>query len=622
MSDSNMSARGGIVVGTAGHIDHGKTSLVRSLTGIDTDRLAEEKRRGISIDLGFAQLTLPDGNRISFVDVPGHERFIRNMLAGAGGIEAVLLIVAANESVKPQTREHFEICRLLGIERGIVVLTKSDLVSGEQVAATRAEVKRLTAGSFLANAPVIAVSAVTRAGLDALVSALQELARAQTSRSANGLARLPLDRSFSLKGFGTVVTGTLWNGSLRIGDTVQLQPTSQEARIRGLQVHSKPVQMAVAGERTAVNLSGIDHSRLQRGFVLTSPNTLEPTRIVHACVDWLAGMEPPGRGEDFFLHLGTSEVTAHLKVLSSEGNRSLLQLNLADPVLALPGDRFVLRRPSPSQTVGGGVAIDAFPPRRLSRSKAAARLKRLIEADFTGRLSVLVEEKENGRTLEQLVRFTGCASGEIEVAVRQTPDLLLIEAAQRVVSRAWLEKRRELLVQWLKAFHAKNPSMHGAAVAQARLGLDNSLAHFVFSDFPVIRLEGDLVALATHRVQVSDREALALQSIEKAFLRAGYQPANSSDTLRSVAVDAASGRGLLEKLIKRGRLVRVSDELIFHADVIAHIRNSLAAHKGRRFSVPEFKQWTQISRKYAIPLLEYLDHQRVTRRDGDSRVVL
>lgn len=622
MSDSNMSARGGIVAGTAGHIDHGKTSLIRALTGIDTDRLAEEKRRGISIDLGFAQLTLPDGNRISFVDVPGHERFISNMLAGAGGIEAVLLIVAANESVKPQTREHFEICRLLGIERGIIVLTKSDLTTSEQLATTRTQVRELTAGSFLGNAPLIAVSAVTGAGLDVLVSALQELARTQTSRSANGLARLPLDRSFSLKGFGTVVTGTLWNGSLRVGDTVQLQPTSQEGRIRGLQVHGKPVQIAFAGERTAVNLSGIDHSRLQRGFVLTSPKTLEPTRILHAYVDWLAGMEPPGRDEDFFLHLGTSETTTHIKVLSSEGNRSVLQLNLTEPVLALPGDRFVLRRPSPSETAGGGAVIDAFPPKRLSRAKAGVRLKRLVEADFAGRLSIFVEEKENGRTLGQLVRLTGRASDEIAFAVRQTPHLLLIEAAQRVVSQAWLVARRDLLVQWLEAFHAKNPSLPGAPVVQARLGLEGVLAHFVLSNFPVIRLEGDLVALASHRAQVSDGETLALAGIEQAFRSAGYQPANSSDTLRSAGVDTTGGRGLLEKLIKRGRLVRVSDELIFHADVIAHIRNSLAAHKGRRFSIPEFKQWTQISRKYAIPLLEYLDHQRITKRDGDSRVVL
>ncbi|MBV8867357.1 MAG: selenocysteine-specific translation elongation factor [Acidobacteriaceae bacterium] len=622
MSDSNMSAHGGIVIGTAGHIDHGKTSLIRALTGIDTDRLVEEKRRGISIDLGFAQLALPNGNRVSFVDVPGHERFIRNMLAGAGGIEAVLLIVAANESVMPQTREHFEICRLLGIERGIIVLTKTDLSSNAQLNACRAEVEQLTAGSFLEHAPMISVSAVTGAGLDILIDRLQDLARAKTSRNSTGLVRLPLDRCFSLKGFGTVLTGTLWNGSLRVGDTVQLQPTGQEARIRGLQVHGEPVQIAVAGSRTAVNLSGVDRSRLQRGFVLTSPKILEPTRLLHASLDWLAGMEQPEPHENLLFHLGTAEVTAHIKVFASEGIRSLIQLNLAEPVMALPADRFVLRRPSPSETVGGGAVIDAFPPRRLSRPKAAARLKRLAKADLAGRLSIFVEEKENGRTVEQLVRLTGQSPDEIKSTITQTSHLLLVEAAQRVVSLAWLKARRELVTEWLEAFHASNPSLTGAPVAQARLGLESVLAHFVFFNFPAIRFEGDLVALVTHRVRVDDRESLALEKIEKAFRSAGYQPANASDTLRSTAIDAASSRSLLEKLIKRGRLVRVSDELVFHADVISHIRNSLAAHKGRRFSVPEFKQWTQISRKYAIPLLEYLDHQRVTRRDGDSRVVL
>ncbi len=622
MSDSNMRGRGGIVIGTAGHIDHGKTSLVRTLTGIDTDRLAEEKRRGISIDLGFAQLTLPDGNRISFVDVPGHERFIRNMLAGAGGIEAVLLIVAANESVKPQTREHFEICRLLGIKRGIVVLTKSDLASDEQLNAARSEIRRLTNGSFLADAPLIPVSAVTGSGINELVSALADLAHSRSSRNATGLARLPLDRCFSLKGFGTVVTGTLWNGSLQVGESVQVQPSSQEARIRGLQVHGAPVQMAVAGERTAVNLSGIDHSRLRRGFVLTCPNTLEPTKVIHASVNWLAGVELPERREDFSFHLGTSETSVHIKPFTSEGNRLLLQLDLMEPVVAVPGDRFVLRRPSPSETAAGGVVIDTFPPARLSRSKAATRLKRLADSDFAGRLSILIEEKENGRTLEKLVRLTGRTSDEIRSTVRQTPGLLLVEAAQRVVNETWLRTRRDLLLQWLKSFHTKNPSLPGAPVSQARLGLEGALAHFVFSNTPAIRIEGDTVALATHRIQVSDREALALRNIEQAFRTAGFQPANISDTLRTLAIDAANGRAFLERLVKGGRLVRVSDELIFHADVIAHIRKSLAAHKGRRFSVPEFKQWTQVSRKYAIPLLEYLDHQRLTKREGDSRIVL
>ncbi len=624
MSDSHLNAPCDIVIGTAGHIDHGKTSLVRALTGIDTDRLAEEKRRGISIDLGFAHFTLPGGQTVSFVDVPGHERFVKNMLAGACGMEAVLLIVAADESVKPQTREHFDICRLLGIERGIVVLTKSDLATDEQLAATRAAVDQLRAGSFLAAAPVIPVSVVTRQGLAELANAITELIRTRSARDSGGFPRLPLDRSFALKGFGAVVTGTLWRGTLRVGDTVRLQPTSQEARIRGLQVHGKSVQSATAGQRTAVNLSGIEHTKVQRGFVLVHPKHSEITRTVQASMLWLAGAELPGRHEDFLVHIGTSEVTARVRLLSpaSENRASLVQLNLSEPVVALPLDRFVLRRPSPSQTVGGGTVIDPFPPRRLNRSKTLARLERLAATDLRGRLSILVEEKENGRRLDDLARLTGSTPEEIKSACRDSDNLLFIEAAQRVVSPAWLRRRRELLVHWLQNFHARNPSLAGAPVAQARLNLDPPLANFVFHAFPAIRITGDSIALAAHKPEISQRETGDLLRLEQAFRKAGYQPAALPEVLKDAAVDPKNGRALLEKLVKTGKLVRVSDDLIFHADVLTHIRTSLAVHRGRRFSVPEFKDWTKISRKYAIPLLEYLDHQHVTRREGDNRVVL
>lgn len=624
MSDSIMIARSGTVIGTAGHIDHGKTSLIGALTGIDTDRLAEEKRRGISIDLGFAHLTLPSGKQISFVDVPGHERFIRNMLAGAGGIEAVLLIVAADEGVKPQTREHFEICRLLGIERGIVVLTKSDLATAGQWSATRAALKDLVTGSFLERSPVIPVSSVTGAGLDEVRKALEDLASYEAWRDAAGLARMPIDRSFALKGFGTVITGTLSGGTLRVGDTVELQPIGKEARIRGLQVHGESVPAASAGHRTAVNLSGVDHGDIERGFVLLSPKALEPTRMIHASVDWLPEARHPDSHEDFLLHIGTSEVSVHIKSISANWKErgSLVQLNLSDPVIASPGDRFVLRRPSPSMTIGGGVVVDAFLPKRLSRNKAASRLERLARADSVSRLEILVDEKQNGRTIAELVRVTGRAAEQVRSAILQSKELLLTEGAQRVVSRAWLARRQEMLVEFLKTFHAMHPSLSGAPGTQARLGLENALAHFVSADFGAIRMEGNVVALRTHRVQVSNQETAALVSIEQAFRMAGYQPASPGEILRTIAVDGKSGRGLLERLIKSAKLVRVSEELIFHADVIAHIRTSLSAHKGRRFSVPEFKTWTQVSRKYAIPLLEYLDHQRVTKRDGDNRIVL
>lgn len=618
MSDSNMSNPDGLVVGTAGHIDHGKTSLIRALTGIDTDRLAEEKRRGISIDLGFAHLMLADGQRISFVDVPGHERFIKNMLAGVGGIQAVLLIVAANESVKPQTREHFDICRLLGIEQGLVVLTKVDLLSADQIASARKDVQELCAGSFLDGAPVLEVSAVTGQGLEALKSELGALANRVSVRGEGGFARLPIDRSFALKGFGTVVTGTLRNGTLRVGETVQLQPGKREARIRGLQVHGQLVEVAVPGKRTAVNLTGVDHTEIQRGLVLTHRDVLEATKLLDVSVDWLSEADIPSKREEFLFHAGTSETVALLKTFSE----SLARLWLANPVLVLPGDRFVLRRPSPAKTVAGGTVVDTFPPGRLNRAKAHARLQRLVLADSGERLTVLVEENTDGRRLADLVKRTGWPLEQLKAVVAGTPALVFAEAAGRVVTKAWLERRRQMLLAILKDFHSKNPAAAGLPMAFARMKLEPNLAAVIFDHFPDVRVQGDLVALATHKARISSEDSKSLEQIEFAFRQGGFQPPLPSEVLKASGADAKKGRGMLEALLKTNRLVRVSEDVIFHAEVVSHICKSLAAHKGRKFSVPEFKEWTQISRKYAIPLLEYLDRQHVTRREGDSRVVL
>ncbi len=618
-----MNSPQGLVAGTAGHIDHGKTTLVRALTGIDTDRLAEEKRRGISIDLGFAHLTLSDGRRISFIDVPGHERFIKNMLAGVGGIQAVLLIVAADESVKPQTREHFEICRLLEIQQGIVVLTKIDLATPEQIFVTREDVRALCAGSFLEGAPVVPVSAATGQGLAELKADLAKLADRTTARDDAGLMRLPIDRSFALKGFGTVVTGTMWNGRLRVGDTVRVHPGKRAARVRGLEVHGKRVEVALAGQRSAVNLTGVDSSELRRGFVLTHPDNLDPTKLLDVTVDWLTDSAIPARRAQFLFHIGTAEVPAVLKVLGRrDGSVAFARLWLDEPVLALPGDRFVLRRPSPAETVAGGSVVDAFPAARLNRVKAIARLKSLVEADSAKRLEILIEESVNGRGLPELVRLTGLPPDTIRSLIGQNPKLLFAEAAQRAVSTIWLEQMRQKLCTWLRDFHIAHPAAAGAPVASARLKIEPNLATVIFDGFPGIRVQGDVVSLASHRAQVSDAEAQMLLQIERAFREAGLQPPPASDVLRSTGTDPKKGRGLLETLIKAQKLMRISDDLIFHADVLSHVRKSLASYKGRRFSVAEFKDWTQVSRKFAIPLLEYLDRQRVTRREGDARVVL
>jgi selenocysteine-specific elongation factor len=608
----------GLVIGTAGHIDHGKTSLIRALTGMDTDRLAEEKRRGISIDLGFAYLTLPNGSRISLVDVPGHERFIKNMLAGVGGIEAVILIVAANESVKPQTREHFEICRLLGIEYGLVALSKVDIASSEQVTKARRDIQALCAGSFLQEAPFLEVSAQTGQGLAELKSQLTALAGNVSYKDRSGLARLPIDRSFALRGFGTVVTGTLRGGALRRGQTVQLVPGKREARIRGLQVHGQQVEMAFAGQRTAVNLTGIDHSEIQRGLVLTSSDEVEATKLLDVSVEWLEQEEIPSKREEFLLHTGTAETVTVLKTFSG----TLARLWLAHPVLVLPGDRFVLRRPSPAKTVAGGTVVDTFPPGRLNRAKALIRLERLVDLNVAGRLQVFVEESTDGRRIADLVKRTGLPAEELKAVIAASPALVFAETAGRVVTKAWVDRRRQMLLAILKDFHAKNPGAAGLPMAFARMKLEPNLAAVIFDNFATVRVEGDLVSLATHKAQISNEDTHSLERIEFAFRQGGFQPPLPSEVLKAAGADAKKGRGMLEALLKANRLVRVSEDVIFHAEVVSHIRKSLAAHKGRKFSVPEFKEWTQISRKYAIPLLEYLDRQHVTRREGDGRVVL
>jgi selenocysteine-specific elongation factor len=621
----------GLVIGTAGHIDHGKTSLVRALTGMDTDRLADEKRRGISIDLGFAHLTLASGQRVSFIDVPGHERFIRNMLAGAAGMEAVLLVIAADESVKPQTREHFDICRLLDIRHGLIVVTKSDLAAPAQLEKTIADAQRLTEGSFLDGAPILPISSATGAGLTELQEHLAVLAMLASKRDALGLARLPIDRSFALKGFGTVVTGTLWSGSLRVGDVVRIHPARREARIRGLQRHGQAVEIASAGDRTAVNLAGIEHGEIKRGFALTSLSALETTEVMDVAIEWLklgtdtrktgavsnAACAPaePTKATGFLLDIGTAELPVSVKPLRA-GER-FARLHLAEPVLALPGDRFVLRRPSPALTVAGGTVIDPFPPRRLNRTKTLERLGRLAAASAAQRIEILTEESPAGLSISELARLSGIAPA----VVVQTPNLILVNG-RHFVSQRWVEQRRQKLVAWLEAFHAKNPAAAGAPVSQARLGVDAALLGPVFENFPAVSLCGDLVSLTNHRPQVSALEGEALAQIEFAFQRTGFQPPAATEVLAALPVDRKTARTLLEALLKEGKLIRISDDLIFHSEAIAHIRQSLTAHRGLRFSVGDFKSWTTGSRKYAIPLLEYLDRQRVTKRDGNERIVL
>jgi selenocysteine-specific elongation factor len=602
-----------VVVGTAGHIDHGKTALIRALTGIDTDRLEEEKRRGISIDLGFAHL-----DNLEFIDVPGHERFVKNMLAGASGIDLVMLVIAAGESIKPQTREHFEICRLLGIQQGVIALTKSDLVDSELLELTRMEIEEFVHGSFLENAPIIAVSAVTRAGLDDLRAALLQTAAEVRGKDATRYPRLPIDRSFSMRGHGSVVTGTLVAGTLAVQDEIQLYPTTKRARIRGLQVHNAPVDRARAGERTAVNLAGVDASEIHRGMVVAPPDIFRPTQQVDCSFELLPGAHPLKHRAPVHFHAGTFETPAEARLISSTapmrpGSRAHVRFRLRDPLLILPGDRFIVRMFSPVVTIGGGVVIDIDAPVRMRRLQSEERLSRLKNATPTERVAILVAESKFGVSASDLVARTG---------------MLRLEIGKRdwLTDPDWDRGKIAAIRDVLAKFHRANPLQPGMAKEELRSReLSGAPAHLLDELLTATRdiaTEGEHVRLASHRVALKRDEDDAVIKIEELFRQGGLAVPSTSEVLANSGVESARAKSLLQILIRDRKLVKIGDDLIFHGTALTQLRDSLATRKGERFSVPQFKEWTGVSRKYAIPLLEFLDRERVTRRDGDSRIVL
>ncbi|MCS7313882.1 MAG: selenocysteine-specific translation elongation factor, partial [Bryobacterales bacterium] len=620
-----------VIAGTAGHIDHGKTALVRALTGIDTDRLEEEKRRGISIDLGFAHLDLGPELRIGFVDVPGHERFVKNMLAGAWGIDLVVLVVAADESIKPQTREHFDICRLLGIQRGLVALTKADLVEADLIELVKLEIEEFVRGSFLEGAPVIPVSAATGQGLEELKTALRAVAAATPEKDASRHFRLPVDRSFTLRGFGTVVTGTLVSGAVRCDEEVEAHPLGRRLRVRGIQVHGEPVERARAGQRTALNVAGAEPAELPRGTVLTAPGLFRPVTRFDCRLELLASAKPLKDRAPVHFHAGTAEIEAEVRLLEpasrlEPGSSTWARLVLREPALVLPGDRFIIRMFSPVVTIGGGTVVDIAPRRYRHGEHPGTRLAVLASGSIPEKLSLLVGETRYGSGLGELVARTGLLPQEIEQAAPAAKLVLLQQAGSWLVSRHVLELASERLCEALAAYHRANPLRAGMPREEARnLVLPGAPAFLwdeVLGRTAGVVAEGDTLRLATHSLTLSEEEHRALETIEASFRVAGWTPPTAAEALARAGLDAARARRLLELLLRKGTLVRLSDEMLFHAAALAELRALVSAHKGERFDVARFKQWTGLSRKYAIPLLEYLDRERVTRRDGDQRIVL
>jgi selenocysteine-specific elongation factor len=620
-----------IIIGTAGHIDHGKTALVRALTGIDTDRLKEEKLRGISIDLGFAHLQLSENVRLGLVDVPGHERFIKNMLAGVSGIDLVLFVIASDESIKPQTREHFDICMLLGIRKGIVVLTKADLAEGDLLELARLEAGEFVRGSFLEDAPMVAVSATTGAGLDELRAELAKLAAMVPEKDASQYFRLPIDRSFAMRGFGAVVTGTLASGVVRVDQEVELHPARKRVRVRGIQVHGADVREATAGQRTALNIAGVDASELARGMVLAEAGRFHVTTHVDCAFHLLPSAKPLKHRAPVHFHAGTAEVEAEIRRLKgtdpiAPGSREYVRLILSEPLLLLPGDRFIVRMFSPVVTIGGGLVLDIAAPRRTRSLDQPNRLRILETGPLSERVALLTRESRYGIGMPELVARTGLLESDLRKAATSA-SLTVLESPQFwLLDPGWVASKLETLHEHLKLFHRQNPLLAGVSKEELRSkflpGAPPWLMDALLARSKTLASDANTIRLSSHKVALKQDEEDATAKIENAFRSGGLATPAVHEVLAKSGVDPTRARTLLQLMLRDKRLVRVSDELVFHASAMESLRSLLLQKKGAQFAVPEFKDWTGISRKYAIPLLEYLDRERVTRRQGESRVVL
>jgi selenocysteine-specific elongation factor len=650
------SAMKSIIVGTAGHIDHGKTALVKALTGIDTDRLEEEKRRGITIDIGFAHLDLQASTgerlRLGFVDVPGHERFVRNMLAGVGGIDLVLLAIAADESIKPQTREHFDICRMLGIRRGITVLTKSDNVDADTLDVVRLEVEDFLGGSFLdpSHSPVIPVSSLTGAGLPELKKALGSVAIETSAKDSSALVRLPIDRVFSMKGFGTVITGTLLAGTIRKEGELEVFPTGKRVRVRGVQVHGESAEEAVAGQRTALNLVGVTVEDLARGMTLVPPDTFRATKRVDTRLSLLPTARALKDGTRVHFHVYTMETIAEIRLFDVKelrpGDEQWVQLRLTDPALLLPQDRFIVRQFSPLVTIGGGLVLDAFPPaRRLKQPDVATFLTTLTTGSPEEVLSARV--KRRGVIGLALKNVPGEMNIPLEGARRlaeRTPDL--VRCDQILVSETMFTFTTRVTLRALEQFHNDNPLLPGvpreelldraSVISKAEVRERARIAPELFqrvlnylAENKAIELSGELARLPGRGVVLKGEEVESKRIIEQAFASAGLQVPALHNVLAGLKVDKARAQKIVTLLLRDKVLVKISEELVFHQSALQDLRKQMANYKTKagaattvKIDVGKFKEMTGVSRKYAIPLLEYLDRERITRRVGDERIIL
>ncbi len=617
-----------------------------ALTGTDPDRLEEEKRRGITIDLGFAHLDLGEGVRVGFIDVPGHERFVRNMLAGVGGIDLVMLVVAADESIKPQTREHFDICKLLEIRQGLVAITKTDLVDSDIIELVRLEIQEFVRGSFLEAAKVLPVSARTGEGLEPLKEELRRLALVVTPKPEDLPFRLPIDRAFVMKGFGTVVTGTLLSGRIDKDSEVEIYPLGRRVRVRGIEVHNADAQTALAGQRTAVNLPGLEAKEISRGMVLAPPGIFKATGRLDCKLNLLPDARTLKNCARVHFHCNTSETLAEVVLLDRKdlppGTSSFAQLRLSEPGVFMPGDRFIIRQFSPVTTIGGGTVLDNQPERRRVRDSSVVPLLDALEKGGAQvRLEWLVRQTGEAH-LSGLVSRTGWLPGEVlrlgRMLASENRLFLLGQPPDLFVHAEHFQALAAKLTEQLEKFHAANPLVAGLPKEdlRSRTGagsplrraapsalLFNALLQTLVAQGK-IEVQGETVRLAGRKVQLTSEEQAAKEQISQAFEKRGLEVPSAPEVLAKLRIDRLRAEKLLQILLRENVLCKVTEDLIFHRSALRQLKELLARRKAQsnRINVTVFKEITGLSRKYAIPLLEYLDREHVTRREGDERIIL
>lgn len=620
-----------VILGTAGHIDHGKSALVKALTGIDPDRLKEEKERGITIDLGFADLTYPDGLTIGIVDVPGHERLVKNMLAGAGGIDLVLLVIAADEGIMPQSREHLSICNLLKIKSGLIAVTKADLVEIDWLELVIDETKKFVRGTFLEGAPIVPVSSKTMFNIDLLKEKIQEVALKVEPKPVEGLFRLPIDRVFTLKGFGTVITGTAVSGNISIDDAVEILPSGLKSRVRGLHSHGKPIQTAYAGQRVAINLQGIEKEEIKRGDSVVIPGRFVPTMFTDAKVELLSDAPVLKRKGLVHFHLGTSETVARVVLYEKDelkpGESAYCQFRLQDPVIALSGDRYIIRRFSPVITIGGGEVLDPIPPRK-KRKEVIEDLKIFEKGDLSEKISKKVLQSGlHGISPMAVEGWIKAETPSIKDALEKLKkEGLLLSVEDLLIHRSVFDSLKQKILHSLQDFHARNPLKPGMPKEELRAAvrMESRLFDGLITAINEIVTEKELLRLKAFSMAVSREEEQLKKKILDILEKSGYQPPSKDELSQSFKLDQKHLSDILKLMVKEESLVRINDSLYLAASAYKKMIERLKGFFGKKqeMTVAEFRDVLGTSRKYAVPFLEYLDSNKITLRVGDVRKFL